>query len=41
MTMTNEMRNNSLAIGCTESKLMVHYDGIDTNFFDLQIDYQL
>lgn len=41
LAMTDEMKNDLLAIGCPKSKLMVHYHGIDTYFFDLQREYEL
>jgi len=41
LAMTDEMKNDLLAIGCPDSKIKVHYHGIDTNFFDLQREYEI
>ncbi len=41
LAMTEEMKKDLLALGCPDSKLMVHYHGIDTNFFDLNRKYEI
>ncbi len=41
LAMTNEMKKDLIEIGCPESKIKVHYHGINTKLFEVERDYDL
>lgn len=41
LAMTNEMKKDLLEMGCPESKILVHYHGINTQQFNLPRSYEL